>query len=83
MEGLRLYRPPDGEGEEDGFKLRDLFCPGCGSLRRYCICEPRETLEERYGFSGLDEEELEELLEEFDDDEDMLFGYLWAMSKDD
>jgi hypothetical protein len=38
---------------------------------------------DQFGFADMDREELEDLLEEFEGDDDAMFGYLWALSKDD
>jgi hypothetical protein len=55
-------------------------CEVCGRVFYDCICE--ESLEERFAwYDG--PEDLEALLRDFHGDEDAMFGFLWAMSKDD
>ena len=63
--------------------MSDISTPCCKRCREpeyACICE--ESLEERFAWYDGDED-LEDLLEEFGGDEDVLFSYLWALSKDD
>jgi hypothetical protein len=40
-------------------------------------------LEVQFAWTDLSREELEEYLRDFEGDEDAMFGYLWALSKDD
>jgi hypothetical protein len=56
-------------------------CPGCGKVEYDCICA--ESLGERFAWTDLDEEDLEDLLKDFDGDEEAMEGYLWALNKDD
>jgi hypothetical protein len=49
-----------------------------------CICVfPDEPLAVQFAWTGLSDEELEEWYRDFRGDTDAMFGFLWAMDKDD
>jgi hypothetical protein len=73
-----------------------MKCPKCGDSIRFrcpeemeCHCgwsycrDEDEDVFDRFGYADMDREALEDLLKDFRGDEDAMFGYLWALSKDD
>jgi hypothetical protein len=83
MSDLRLF-DPERDDPERAELLRIGRCPDCGEALTCCLCDhPDEPLDVQFAFADLDREELEDLLKDFHGDTDAMFGYLWALSKDD
>jgi hypothetical protein len=83
LSNLHVFNPGGDSRPRDDVPNKGL-CPACGEGLFCCICKPpEEPLEVQFAWTGLSREELEDYLDDFEGDEDAMFGYLWALSKDD